>query len=576
MSLHVFISHSSEDREVAQQVCDMIEERGLKCWIAPRNIVPGREYASEIIDAINGCGALVLVLTENANSSKFVAKEVERAVDRGKPVIPLRVREVMPGKSLELFISSSHWIDAFTSPMDAKMDQLESALRPLCEMPPAPPRPAAPKPAAKPAARPATGAAGKPPLKAIGIGVAALLVLGVGASLLLGGDDEAPPRTGSAPAQVAAAPADTSPAGDVPPAGTARSAPTSAPSAITAPEAAPLPPVQAPLPAAESQLVAAVGKASGYERVNVIKSLTAQMPASLSEAAVVALVAGLEDRERRNAMDILANYMLAPLSVDGLEALSRPMQGHWRSWLFQRLGAQDVLPAGTGAADAARLMRGLDGDARLDAIRALAPVLAPVQGVEALNAVANPLTGYARTNAFTALAKQFRLGEDLRGVDIGPALRETDSRERQRMIEVFLPHLAGDQSAADLAALLGPMDQWSRANLVGLLRNHDKVAGDIALADALELMKGESGDHRVALVTHLAPQLAEPLAPADMARLAGPLTGYPRINAVKAMVGSGKVAPLSASAVTMLAEGLSDREQRQLIEALGPVMQGAG
>ncbi len=571
MSLHVFISHSSEDREVAEQVCDMIEKRGLKCWIAPRNIVPGREYASEIIDAINGCGALVLVLTENANNSKFVAKEVERAVDRGKPVIPLRVREVKPGKSLELFISSSHWIDAFTSPMDAKMDQLESALRPLCEMPPAPARPAAPRVAAKPAPKPT----GKPPYKAIGIGVGALVVLGVAGSLLMGGDEEPArpepsrtPQVATAEAQArpqASTPADTKPA---PQPETANAAPAS--------PAEPLPPVEAPLPAAESELVAAVGKASGYQRVNAIKALAAKMPASLSEAAVAALVGSLEGRERSQALDFLANYMQTPLTVDGLEVLARPLQGSWRSGLFKRLGAQDVLPRDTSAEDAARLMRGLDDDARIDAIAALAPVMAPVLGVEQLNAVANPLTGYQRRNAFTLLARQDRLGDSLHGVDIGPALRENDYRERYRMIEVFVPYLAADQNAADLSALLGPMEQGYRANLMGLLRNHDKLASGMALADALELIKGGTDDARVDMIAHLAPLLAEPPGGADMVQLVGPLTGHKRLYGIQAIVRAGRVAPVDDSGLDALGESMDDRNKRRLAEALAPFMAGPG
>ena len=56
----------------------------------------------------------MLVLSENANKLAFVKREVERAVSKGKPVFPIRLREVLPSKALELFISSAHWIDAWS------------------------------------------------------------------------------------------------------------------------------------------------------------------------------------------------------------------------------------------------------------------------------------------------------------------------------------------------------------------------------------------------------------------------------------------------------------------------------
>ena len=70
----------------------------------------------------------VLILSENANESIYVKREVERAVSKGKPVFPIRVREVMPSKSLELFISSAHWIDAWTPPIERYLERLAQSI----------------------------------------------------------------------------------------------------------------------------------------------------------------------------------------------------------------------------------------------------------------------------------------------------------------------------------------------------------------------------------------------------------------------------------------------------------------
>jgi TIR domain len=125
-----FISHASEDAAIAATITDYLEKNGVSCWIAPRDLTPGRDYSSEIVDGIESSAVFVLVLSENANESIFVKREVERAVSKGKPVFPIRVREVMPSRSLELFISSAHWIDAWKPPMEKYLDGWRNRSRP--------------------------------------------------------------------------------------------------------------------------------------------------------------------------------------------------------------------------------------------------------------------------------------------------------------------------------------------------------------------------------------------------------------------------------------------------------------
>src|ERR1051326_8925254 len=44
MAHEVFISHSSQDKTAADRVCSFLEAKGMRCWIAPRDIVPGVEW----------------------------------------------------------------------------------------------------------------------------------------------------------------------------------------------------------------------------------------------------------------------------------------------------------------------------------------------------------------------------------------------------------------------------------------------------------------------------------------------------------------------------------------------------
>jgi hypothetical protein len=74
---------------------------------------PGQDYAEEIVRGIEHSKCLVLILSRQANASNFVRAEVERAYSKGKPIFPFRVEDVLPSRSLELFISTKHWIDAW-------------------------------------------------------------------------------------------------------------------------------------------------------------------------------------------------------------------------------------------------------------------------------------------------------------------------------------------------------------------------------------------------------------------------------------------------------------------------------
>lgn len=127
----VFIAHASEDFGLAEQVCRLLELDGIGCWIAPRNVRPGHEYADEILDGIETTAVMVLLLSGPANGSLFVKREVERAISKGKVVIPFRIENVEPSRSLEFFISSHQWIDAWAPPLDYKVHILAAAIRGL-------------------------------------------------------------------------------------------------------------------------------------------------------------------------------------------------------------------------------------------------------------------------------------------------------------------------------------------------------------------------------------------------------------------------------------------------------------
>jgi hypothetical protein len=124
MAYDVFISYASKDKVAANAACAVLEARNIRCWIAPRDVQPGQPYGEAIIDAIHGCRVMVLVFSSHANASGHIPKEVERAVSCGVTIIPLRIEDVIPAKSLDYFIGSVHWLDAMTHPLEKHLADL--------------------------------------------------------------------------------------------------------------------------------------------------------------------------------------------------------------------------------------------------------------------------------------------------------------------------------------------------------------------------------------------------------------------------------------------------------------------
>ena len=151
----VFVSYSSPNREVAEAACAALEGRGMKCWIAPRDVTAGESWSGEIVEAIARAKLMVLVFSSQANASKHVLREVERAVHHGIPIIPLRIEKVRPTKELEYFLSVKHWLEAESRPIDPHLDRLAETIQDLLTRGPrstsapaagAPPSPSQPTP----------------------------------------------------------------------------------------------------------------------------------------------------------------------------------------------------------------------------------------------------------------------------------------------------------------------------------------------------------------------------------------------------------------------------------------------
>ena len=143
MAHAVFVSHSAKDAEVAQAIVARLEAESIACWVAPRDVIPGADWGESIIDAIESSRIMVLVFSRDANASRQIKREVERADGKSLYTIPCRIDDTEPTKALAYFISTAQRMDLFPQPLEPHLDTLAQTVATVLAS--LPPREAAPK-----------------------------------------------------------------------------------------------------------------------------------------------------------------------------------------------------------------------------------------------------------------------------------------------------------------------------------------------------------------------------------------------------------------------------------------------
>lgn len=123
-----FISYSSKDFQLVTDLVKHLEAQGVDCWYAPRNIVPGKHYARSILEAIRASSAFIIVFSKNSNQSEQCLKEVDRAVNAKKPIIPFRIDETMPTEAMDYYLCNTHWLNAYEEVVTNYYQQLVHAV----------------------------------------------------------------------------------------------------------------------------------------------------------------------------------------------------------------------------------------------------------------------------------------------------------------------------------------------------------------------------------------------------------------------------------------------------------------
>jgi hypothetical protein len=135
MAHDVFVSYSQSDKPTADAACAALESAGIRCWIAPRDVPAGMSWPAAIVGAIGQCRVMVLVFSSHAVASEEVQREVVQAFQHRIVVVPLRIEDVRPSGDMAYYMSSTHWLDALTPPLTARLNELCQTVQAILSTP---------------------------------------------------------------------------------------------------------------------------------------------------------------------------------------------------------------------------------------------------------------------------------------------------------------------------------------------------------------------------------------------------------------------------------------------------------
>jgi len=122
----VFICHrtAEPDQDIADAICTRLEERGLRCWIAPRNILAGSQnYERDILKGVENSKVFLLVSSFKSIYSQDCEMELKAAVLENKALYSYRIDDTPYDGAFERALSQVQWLDAQDDPY-AHLEQL--------------------------------------------------------------------------------------------------------------------------------------------------------------------------------------------------------------------------------------------------------------------------------------------------------------------------------------------------------------------------------------------------------------------------------------------------------------------
>ena len=130
MKKPVFISYTTPDKEYADALVAFLEKRGIGCFIAPRDVDPGRPYAQNLMHAIDECSLVLLIASANINASEHVLNEVDAIVGKKRDMLPIFIEDFEMSDDYRYYLGRKQWIIAYPEDFSVYFEKILEAMLP--------------------------------------------------------------------------------------------------------------------------------------------------------------------------------------------------------------------------------------------------------------------------------------------------------------------------------------------------------------------------------------------------------------------------------------------------------------
>ena len=62
MDYDIYICYTEPDKAIAEEICRAIEQQKISCWLNSRNVDMSKSYVRSIIEAINNCKCVIVIM----------------------------------------------------------------------------------------------------------------------------------------------------------------------------------------------------------------------------------------------------------------------------------------------------------------------------------------------------------------------------------------------------------------------------------------------------------------------------------------------------------------------------------
>ena len=128
VTIDVMVSYSSKNRNEVLRWVQRLRSAGVAVWIDQGGIDGAQRWGEEIVNAIDACKTVLLMISRTSMESENIMKEVSLAWESGKKFLPLRLEEAKIPKSMQYQLAGIQHINLYEGDPEEKFLSVLRAL----------------------------------------------------------------------------------------------------------------------------------------------------------------------------------------------------------------------------------------------------------------------------------------------------------------------------------------------------------------------------------------------------------------------------------------------------------------